>query len=492
MTINRKACILAAALAAVAVCSVVLVSPHAVAAMLPHAQGHEILSTILANAPVLAGIGSLKAMRETRAKVVTDMRAILDAAENNDRDLTAEEIASYDALEAQLEPLKRAIERAERLEAEEAALEQPARPAAARRGTVIHRPGGPEASREFESFGDFLSAVRFNPNDQRLVYTDNPSALDPATGELRSEFRMDNNPSGGFMVPQQLRQTIMRVEPQDALVRPRAEVIPAGDPPDAGITMGALDQTGTNPGNMFGGMTMSWIGEGDDKPETDAKLREITLTPHEVAGTAVITDKMLRNWQAAQVFIENLMRGAVNSAEDFAYLRGTGVGQPLGIVNSGAIKWINRTTANHVKYEDLVGMVARLLMRGGQSPIWSMPQGALVDIAQMTDPDGHHIWQANARDGLAGTLLGYPVRWNNRAASFGSKGDIILADWSYYLIKDGSGPFVAASEHVLFRQNKTVFKIFWNVDGAPWLTAPIKEENGYEVSPFVGLDVPAG
>ena len=50
---------------------------------------------------------------------------------------------------------------------------------------------------------------------------------------------------------------------------------------------------------------------------------------------------------------------------------------------------------------------------------------------------------------------------------------------------------MAASEHVKFLQNKTVIKIFWNVDGAPWLKAPFKEENGYEVSPFVALDVPA-
>jgi HK97 family phage major capsid protein len=68
----------------------------------------------------------------------------------------------------------------------------------------------------------------------------------------------------------------------------------------------------------------------------------------------------------------------------------------------------------------------------------------------------------------------------------------VLADWSYYLIKDGSGPFVAASEHVYFLNNKTVIKIFWNVDGTPWLNAPFTEENGYQVSPFVALDVPAG
>jgi HK97 family phage major capsid protein len=303
---------------------------------------------------------------------------------------------------------------------------------------------------------------------------------------------MDNNTSGGFMLPAQLRQTIMRVDPQTALVRPRAEVIPAGTPPDGPVTMGALDQTGSNPANMFGGMQVQWIGEGDDKPESDAKLREITLTPHEVAGTAVITDKMLRNWPAARTFIESLMRDTVNAAEDWAFLRGSGVAQPLGALNAGATKWLNRTQANHVTYADLVGMVARLLMRSnGLSAVWSIPQAAMVDITTLTDPEGHYIWQPNARDGMAGNLLGYPVRWNNRAPALGVKGDILLADWGYYLIKDGSGPYVAMSEHVLFRQNKSVFKIFWNVDGSPWLTAPIKEENGYEVSPFVGLDIPA-
>lgn len=50
---------------------------------------------------------------------------------------------------------------------------------------------------------------------------------------------------------------------------------------------------------------------------------------------------------------------------------------------------------------------------------------------------------------------------------------------------------MAASEHVKFTSNKTVIKIFWNVDGAPWMNEPFKEENGYEVSPFVALDVPA-
>jgi len=45
---------------------------------------------------------------------------------------------------------------------------------------------------------------------------------------------------------------------------------------------------------------------------------------------------------------------------------------------------------------------------------------------------------------------------------------------------------------VHFTQNKTVIKAFWLVDGQPWLAGPITQEGGYQVSPFVALDVPAG
>lgn len=434
----------------------------------------------------LAEIG-LVALRAKKGSVVDKMKAILTKAEEEDRDLTSEEQTEYDALKAEKDGLDRRIDRAQALADDEAALNA-VLPAVSRNGN-IQRAGGDPAVREFESVGEFMHAVRFRQSDQRLEFVEGVGASEESD-ERRAEMRMDNDTSGGFMVPTQFRSTIMSVSPQDALVRPRANVIPAGSPPDAGITMPALDQSGTNPANMFGGMSFSWIEEGGDKPETDAGLRGVTLTPHEIAGHVVVTDKLLRNWQASGTFLEGLMRGGVAAAEDYAFLRGSGNGQPLGALNASATKFVNRAVSNQVSYTDLVNMVAVLLMRGG-SPVWSIPQGALPQIAKLKDENGNYIWIANARDGFAGTLLGYPVRWNNRAPALGSKGDVLLADWSYYLIKDGSGPFVAASEHVKFLQNKTVIKIFWNVDGAPWLHAPIKEENGYEVSPFIGLDVPS-
>ncbi len=432
----------------------------------------------------------LAALRASRLTLVAQLRGMIDAAEGENRDFTAEETATYDAANANLAALDVRIGRLTGLQTAEAAGDTVIGAVARRGGPTI--PAGPHAAREFDSLGEFMSAVRFNPNDQRLNFVEGVGATGEDGTEIGAELRMDQHQTGGgFLVPTQFRQEIMRVEAQDALVRPRANVIPAGSPPDAALTIPALDQSGAGPGNVFGGVQVEWIEEGGEKPETNVSLGSITLEPKEVAGTITVTDKMLRNWAAAGPFLEGLLRGAVMQAEDFAFLRGNGIGKPLGAINSGAMLYVNRRGAGQIAYLDLVDMVSHLLMRGGTSPVWSMPQGALPQIATLQDPEGRYIWKPDARDGFAGTLLGYPVRWNNRSPVLGTKGDVTLCDWSQYLIKDGSGPFVAASEHVLFRQNKTVIKIFWNVDGKPWLTAPIQEENGWKVSPFIGLTVPA-
>ncbi len=360
----------------------------------------------------------LTALTGQRTGLVAQMRDMLAAAAaDGDRDLTAEEATAYDALEAQVKTIDTRLARLTGFGAAEAAGAAVI-PAASRRSGPTPPPPGPGAKREFESFGEFMAAVRFSPNDQRLNYVENTSA-NADQGGISAEMRMDNDVQGGFMVPAQFRNTIMRVEPQSALVRPRAQVIEAGSPPDAGVTIPALDQSGSG-ANMYGGVEVKWIGEGEEKPETDAKLREITLVPHEVAGFVTVTDKLLRNWQAAGVFVEGLLRGAVTSAEEFAFQGGSGVHKPLGIRNASATKWVNRLNANQVQYKDLLAVVARLLMRGG-SPVWSMPQSVLPQIGQLKDDLGNLIWQANARDGFAGNLLGYPVRWDNRAPAWAAR-----------------------------------------------------------------------
>lgn len=443
---------------------------HAAAAAHSFDLGHVALASPL-----------LVSLRAKRTEILASMRGLVETAESEDRDLTAEEQTAFDGFKAEQGVLDKRIDRLAQLE--DATALTPAREAAGRRNGIIHPPG--DAAREFSSIGEFMAAVRFRPTDQRLSWVENVGAN--VDEEMRAELRMDDGASGGFAIPPQFRDVLLKLTPQQAIIRPRAQVLPAGTPPDAPVTMPALDQTGAAPGNWFGGVQVQWIGEGQTKPATDMKLREITLTPHEVAGVITITDKLLRNWQSAGAMLEQQLRGAIAQAEDFAFLTGNGVAKPLGIIRSGATYKVSRTTANSVTYDDIVEMMARCFGMG----TFVYSRSVLPQLMKLRDPEGHYIWATSARDGEPNTLLGRPAVQSDRNPILGSLGDIWIADLGQYLIKDGSGPFVAASEHVLFQQNKTMIKVFWNVDGAPWLTAPLQLENGYVASPFVTLNVPS-
>lgn len=415
----------------------------------------------------------IQELREKIDENLASLKAMLDTADEETRDLTEEETEAYDVLDKDTDKLKRELERTIKLfEAEEEA---------ARRDHphIPHFRGGAEPKKEFETFGEFMYAVRFDRSDPRLNYE---------SFETRGagDQSMGAGEEGGYMVPEQFRQDIMSVTPQEAIVRPRANVIPAGSPPDAKLTMPALDQT--NNENIYGGIVVAPVAEGGTKNLTDLRLKEVSWEPNEVAGYTVVTDKLLRNWQAADPFLRAQFRRAIMGWEDTQFVTGNGVGRPLGILTAPASIVVSRVTASQIATGDILNMYARIKMGG--SFVWIASQTIIPQLYAIQGGNSENLFIMNAAPPAPATLLGIPILWNDRNPALGSKGDLILADLSYYVIKDGSGPFVDASPHVYFTSNKTVIKAFWNVDGSPWLSAPIPLEGSTSntVSPFVVLE----
>lgn len=424
---------------------------------------------------------ALQALREQRAEKIAAMRALVDAAaEEDNRDLTADEENQFSALEGEVAKMDKQIQRLESLESMEEKLDEPQD---SRVAGVRGHPGraAPEARREFEGLGEFVAAVRFAPNDQRLSGLYNEFDLQGA-GQ-----NMTEGASGGFQVPEQFMEEMMRVQPGESIVRPRARVIPAGTPPDAPVSVPALDQGSTQ--NIYGGVQVYPIGENEDIPETGAKTRMIRLQPRTTAALVPMSNGLLRNWRAADSFIGTLLRQAMLGYEDRQCLTGKGASGPLGVLESGAAKVVNRTSANDVKFVDLLNMEDELLPDA--MPVYVVTKKALKKLRQMENTAGELIWQGSARDGIPPMLNGFPVVVTTRTKALGSKGDIMLLDLRYYLIKDGSGLFIDASAHMKFASDQTVIRAIWNMDGQPWMKSPIKEEDGNTYSPFVVLDVPA-
>ncbi len=415
------------------------------------------------NLQLFAMVDIQKLKRELKGKI-DEARALHVKAQEESRSFTQEENTKYNDLMTEIDNRKSEIEREERLQQEEMGSREE------------ERKGDPEKlEHEFRGgVAEFLRTVLTNPADVRLQ-------------EYRQQA-MGVGVMGGFAVPTQWSSEIRQLQPQDAVVRPRATVLPPGEPPDAAISFPALDQTGAR--GVYSGVTVQWIAEGAAKPETTSRLLEVTLSPNEVAAYIPLTDKLLRNSATASVLATTLLRRAIIAAEDVAFLSGNGAGQPLGIINHPATIQVARTGFPSVapgdNYVDLINMYSQVMKDGPL--VWVYSPTMLTQLMTMTDVNGNLIWTTSAREGEPNRLLGLPAIENERNPVMGQPGDLMLVNLQHYLIKDGSGIFVSASEHVRFLQNQTVIKAFFNVDGQPWLTAPLTLEDGVsQRSPFVQL-----
>jgi HK97 family phage major capsid protein len=319
------------------------------------------------------------------------------------------------------------------------------------------------------NFREYMLAVR----GQKWPETRTQSVLDPTTG--------------GYLVPEVYMPGLKSIAAEGSIIRQRATVIPAGTPPDAKVNIPVLNQ-GAN--GEFAGVSVVWLSEGGTKTQTTASITEVELEPYEVAASIYVTDKLLRNAPETMGIFEGLLTGAYRRSEETKFLNGNGVGCPLGIMQTAAHIDVTRTAASSIGFADVRNMFTRYLASSWANGAWVANQTTLPQLIAIADAVGNSIYiQGDVTKKIPASLFGLPVIFTGMTPVLGSAGDLMLIDPSYYLIKDGSGPFVASSPHVFFTTNVTVIKMFSNVDGDSWVSAPLLLEDGSTtVSPFIVLN----
>ncbi|HUW09526.1 MAG TPA: phage major capsid protein [Anaerolineae bacterium] len=298
--------------------------------------------------------------------------------------------------------------------------------------------------------------------------------------------------SGGFLSPVAYRPELFAKPAEDAIVRPRAVVIPMST---TQLQMPSLDQT-ILPANAksayFAGILYEWIEETESKPELDIKFKMIDLILHELAGWIPVSNRLIAHSAISMdALLRRLFGQSMADAEDWWFLNGNGVGQPQGVIAAPCTIQPNRAGANAIVWADIMAMYHAF----EQNPrgVWVAHVCTMEQIIGLKDGNNNYMWMANMRDGMPARLLGYPIIFTERVPNLGTKGDIGLYDFGYYLIGDGEGPVVESSIHERFRANQTTYRVSELVDGKPWLSAHVdlRPTGAVAISPFVSLDVPA-
>lgn len=335
--------------------------------------------------------------------------------------------------------------------------------------------------------------------DITSVGTPNQSAESRARIEAYQEFKNSYSqaiPSeGGFLVPEVTRSDIMTRALEASVVRPQAIVVPM---PGSKFKWPAVDFT-TEVGEVFGGISMSWLDEGQSIPATSGTFATVDLNAHALGGFASVPNMIIRHAPALEQWIRTAMPAAVGHFEDLAFLSGDGAKKPLGGLNAANPAMIvasaeSGQAVDTITWVNILAMFARLLPESYGNAEWDVTPDAIPELMTMALPVGTGgsavmIGEGDGPKGLPMTMLGIPIRYTRKTPGIlGDQGDISLVDWSKYIIGDTMAMQLATSEHSNFRTDKTDFRIITEVDGQPGLLSALTpQNNGPTLSAFVQL-----
>jgi HK97 family phage major capsid protein len=476
----------------------------------------------------------IKKLLESRERLIKEQDAIVTKAKTDKRDLSEEERASFDAKDVELDKIDKDIEQEERmvkLEERKRTLETGA-PGPEERGRVIVGEDR-EAGRPFANHGEFLKAVRahYTPgmekdnrlyaHQERMQKTEGDKSErssddgflvdDRQSNHLARAIGIDTNKFerrdagsgsiegvgslGGFLVGTDRPGGVEKrnYNNTEVFARCAKRTITTGS---NSIELGVIDETSRADGSRFGGVRVYSKRElaqmSESKPKVALQKWEVDkITGLYYASDEVLEDAVMLEQEVDALFVEEFDF----KIQDYL-VNGLGSGQPLGIMNSAAKISVAKETgqgAATIISENISKMWARMWAASRSNAVWFINQ----DIEPQLDAlhvkvgtGGIPVYMpANGLSAAPyGTLKGRPVIPIEQCQTLGTSGDIILADFSQYLVVTKGAINRAMSIHLKFDYNQTAFRWTIRLDGKPrWSSALTPYKGSNTLSPFVVL-----
>lgn len=460
--------------------------------------------------PTAAETSSYRHLLDEKARLFAEGKALHTQAAAEKRGLFEDEKKRDDDINTRLDALADDIARAERMRERERAtggsasgLNSDAWAGHTADGDdhypITTKPRNPTGG-PFGSFGEqleaiYLAAMQGDPRSsearQRLdkVHDYHQDKFRAAAGDMTATSPSD----GGFLVQTDFASEIIRRMYAMGSILQQVRRLPLGPNSDS-LEIPFIDETSRATGSRWGAVSGYWVGEQTAPTASNPKLGKITLTLNEVAALGYATNRLLRDARAVselytQAFAEELTWLAEN-----AIIRGTGAGQPQGLVGFAATISIAKETgqaAATLAMENLSKLWARLYARSRANAVWYVNQDVEPQMDLLAKVIGTAGVEPNfvtyGPDGLR-RIKGRPVVAIEYCSTIGTVGDIILADLSQYVVIEKGGIDQAQSMHVRFTTNEMAFRAIYSIDGEPMWRSALTPANGSNtLSPYLTL-----
>ena len=395
-------------------------------------------------------MSDIKALREKRGKLVADMRAMLDAATAEGRDLSDEEQTKYNTMADSQEALRAKIDTEQRQRDLDREMAEKIADDEQRA-----KPGNPAGESE----------------DRAKLAVDGLRQW-MKTGAVTPEFRalqVNNDASGGYLVPgEQFVAQLIKAVDDETFMRRLGTVFTVGNADGLGVPTLEADPADA--------AWTSEIATGNEDSTMAFGKRE--LHPFPLAKLIKVSNKLLaKSVLPAEQLVTGRLAYKFAISEEKAFLTGSGASQPLGIFTASAdgvptsqdVSTGNASTS--IQFDGLIEAKYKLKSNYWPRAQWLFHQDAMKQISKLKDGEGQYLWRMSVRDGEPDTVLGRPVNVSQYAPNTFTSGQYVgmFADFSQYWIADSIAMGMQRLVELYAATNQVGFIGRLEVDGMPVL-----------------------
>lgn len=296
--------------------------------------------------------------------------------------------------------------------------------------------------------------------------------------------------TGGYLVESNHSEGVYETAIETGIFSSRCTRQPIGADSDSYNYQTAEDRDRSDA--LINGIAVYRRSEAEEMESTGKAI----LDDHEVRllgmyGLAYVSNRMLRDAAAMSAYVKRNIIKQFSFKLDHEVYQGTGVGQCLGIKNSDLSITVEKEpgqTADSIIADNIVNMFARF--HGDiNKAAWFINKNTLPSLPLVTTTGFPLYTSGSLPDAPFGSILGCPIVPAEHCQTLGNKGDIILGDFSEYLIIDKGGTEITPSMHVKFLTDEMAFRFIVRNNGQPVTDTPITPLKGADtLSPFIMLE----
>ncbi len=340
---------------------------------------------------------------EKRAKLVADMRNLLDGSEG----LSAEDQEKLAAIEADFDSTEKAIRAEEKLNKIESKLE-----------AIVEESYAPSIEKE-NSVDDYKGAFEEYAR----------KGLSALNGEKLAALQVGTDSEGGYIVPESFETKIVEILQDVNPFRSVANVIRTAS--DRNIPVES----------SIG--SFAYVAEEGAYGLSDPAFSRVVLGAHKSGGIIKVSEELLQDaFFNLETYLSNVAGRRFANLEEASFCTGNGSSAPQGLFNptysNNVTGAVSATAA--ITSDDLIDVFHSLGRQYRSSATWLMNDDAVKLIRKLKDQDDQYLWQPGLQAGQPDTILGRPVIVSTQAtAPAADAKSVIFGDMQYYTIADRAG-----------------------------------------------------